>query len=113
MPEALDKVKQFYAADELRHAKPVPGAHNGLKTLRDMGFSLIVVSARIMASEADSTEKWLEKHFDGTDADRVNIYILDGGVSKGCLNVLCSPLSLKKPLETMVATSGRPCKSFR
>ena len=78
MPETLDKVKQFYAADELRYAKPVPGAHDCLKTLRDMGFSLIVVTARIMASEADSTEKWLEKHFDGTDTDHANIYILDG-----------------------------------
>ncbi|THH21005.1 hypothetical protein EW146_g462 [Bondarzewia mesenterica] len=65
VPETLDKVKEFYDVDELRHALPVPGAADGLNALAEMGFSLIIVTARNMAQEAESTERWLEKHFDG------------------------------------------------
>lgn len=40
---------------------PVPGAREGLLKLKEMGYTLIVITAR-SESQREGTEKWLETH---------------------------------------------------
>ncbi|KAA1471100.1 hypothetical protein DENSPDRAFT_837026 [Dentipellis sp. KUC8613] len=66
VPETLDKVKEFYDQDELQHADSVPGAAEGLEELQRLGYHLVIVTARVLDKEMDSTVQWLQHHFDGT-----------------------------------------------
>ncbi|KAI0273736.1 hypothetical protein BC834DRAFT_225013 [Gloeopeniophorella convolvens] len=61
----LAKIKEFYDTDQLCLAAPVPGSLDGLNVLREMGYGLVIVTARSMASELDSTMAWLDQHFRG------------------------------------------------
>ncbi|KAI0054148.1 hypothetical protein FA95DRAFT_1507827 [Auriscalpium vulgare] len=63
VPETLEKVKQFYATDQLKDALPISGAREGLAALKGLGFELVIVTARIMDGELDSTIRWLRQHF--------------------------------------------------
>ena len=62
-----EKVKEFYDTDDLQHAVPVPGSLDALNRLREMGYNLIIVTARsfLPARELESTIIWVDKHFDG------------------------------------------------
>jgi len=63
-----EKVKDFYHTDELRHAAPLPGSLDALNRLREMGYNLIIVTARsflLPVRELESTIIWVDKHFDG------------------------------------------------
>jgi hypothetical protein len=60
----MKKVDQFYQTDKIFKSKPVPGAREGIQALRDMGYRLIIVTARKEDYEDDSW-KWVEQHFTG------------------------------------------------
>lgn len=44
---------------------PIPGAREGIQTLKDMGFRLVIVTAR-QEDKADESWNWVTKHFPGT-----------------------------------------------
>lgn len=54
--------------DRLDKAPPIPGAHEGLSRLRELGFRMVVVTAR-QRRELDRTLKWLDTHFKGVFDD--------------------------------------------
>ncbi|KIK07409.1 hypothetical protein K443DRAFT_129090 [Laccaria amethystina LaAM-08-1] len=60
----FDKVKEFYMTDRIYQAKPVPGAKEGVQTLRELGYRLIIVTARA-EDHADESWKWVDQHFPG------------------------------------------------
>ncbi|KAF5377614.1 hypothetical protein D9615_005101 [Tricholomella constricta] len=62
--ETFEKVKDFYRTDLLYDAKVVPGAREGVLSLRNMGFRLIIVTART-EDNADESWEWVNKHFPG------------------------------------------------
>jgi len=61
----MDKVNEFYDTDQLKNADPVPGSLVALNHLREMGYNLIVVTARTFSYGLNSTVTWLDKHFNG------------------------------------------------
>jgi hypothetical protein len=61
----MNKASEFYDTDQLKHADPVPGSLNALNHLREMGYGLIIVTARTFSYELNSTIVWLDKHFNG------------------------------------------------
>ncbi|KDQ54865.1 hypothetical protein JAAARDRAFT_693313 [Jaapia argillacea MUCL 33604] len=62
--QTYQKVKAYYAEGEIINTTPVPGALRGVQKLRDLGYRLIVVTAR-QKSQLDNSWAWLEKHFTG------------------------------------------------
>lgn len=60
----MKKVDEFYQTDRLFTTSPVPGAREGIQALRDMGYRLIIVTARKEDYE-DESWKWVEQHFPG------------------------------------------------
>lgn len=58
------KVKQYYSTDSIHQCHPVPGAREGVQALRDLGYRLIIVTARTRSTHGKSWE-WVEKHFPG------------------------------------------------
>ncbi|KAF8634445.1 hypothetical protein AX15_000894 [Amanita polypyramis BW_CC] len=62
--ETMEKVAKFNSTDRMYDAQPVPGAREGLQALNDMGYRIIVVTARTK-NEAGRSWKWVEKHFPG------------------------------------------------
>ncbi|KAI0322199.1 hypothetical protein OF83DRAFT_1094967 [Amylostereum chailletii] len=64
--ETLLKVVEFYETDQLKHALPVPGAADGLRSLNAMGYELVIITARKIPDELESTETWLRRNFEGT-----------------------------------------------
>ncbi|KAK7041678.1 hypothetical protein VNI00_008967 [Paramarasmius palmivorus] len=64
LEETFEKVRDFYATRRIFEAKPVPGAREGIQALHDMGFKLIIVTARSPENHEDSW-KWVEKWFPG------------------------------------------------
>jgi phosphoglycolate phosphatase-like HAD superfamily hydrolase len=61
----MDKADEFYDTDQLKHADPVPGSLDALNHLREIGYGLIIVTARTFSYELNSTVTWLDKHFNG------------------------------------------------
>jgi phosphoglycolate phosphatase-like HAD superfamily hydrolase len=59
----MDKVQEFYDTDQLKDADPVPGSLDALNRLREMGYPLAIVTARLIAGELESTLIWVDKHF--------------------------------------------------
>lgn len=57
-------MKEFYNTDMVFHAPPVPGAREGVQALKDMGYKLVIVTART-ADVADASWEWVEKYFPG------------------------------------------------
>ncbi|KAJ7169462.1 hypothetical protein C8R46DRAFT_197430 [Mycena filopes] len=62
--ETFRKVREFYNTDLIFQAPPVPGAREGVQSLKDLGYRLIIVTAR-MADVADASWEWVEKYFPG------------------------------------------------
>jgi hypothetical protein len=69
--ETFEKVAEFYRTDSIFHAIPVPGAREGIQSLKDMGYKLVIVTARI-AEVADASWEWVEKYFPGKPMFAVN-----------------------------------------
>ncbi|KAJ7814109.1 hypothetical protein B0H14DRAFT_2850873 [Mycena olivaceomarginata] len=68
--ETYEKVAEFYRTDSIFHAIPVPGAREGIQSLKDMGYKLVIVTART-AEVADASWEWVEKYFPGMFANVV------------------------------------------
>ncbi|KAJ7042672.1 hypothetical protein C8F04DRAFT_1076720 [Mycena alexandri] len=62
--ETFKKFKDFYDTDTIFRAIPIPGAREGVQSLKDMGYKLVIVTART-ADLADASWEWVEKYFPG------------------------------------------------
>ncbi|RDX56226.1 hypothetical protein OH76DRAFT_1396566 [Lentinus brumalis] len=62
--ETVRKVEEFWLTDYLDRTPPVEGAYEGLITLKNMGYRLVLVTAR-QQRELERSLQWLEKHFPG------------------------------------------------
>ncbi|KAK0456416.1 hypothetical protein EV421DRAFT_1752347 [Armillaria borealis] len=62
--QTFHKVKAFYETPKIFEAEPVPGAREGTLSLKEMGFKLIIVTARA-PDTADQSWIWVNKHFPG------------------------------------------------
>ena len=60
----MRKVEEFWKTDYLDRTPPVEGAYEGLVALKNMGFRLVLVTAR-QQRELERSLQWLEKHFPG------------------------------------------------
>lgn len=60
----FEKVEEFWKTNYIEIVPPVEGAPEGIKKLRELGFRLIVVTAR-QRREMDRGKTWLEEHFPG------------------------------------------------
>jgi len=62
--ETFLKVEKFYETPLIFNTKPVPGAYEGVQALQDMGYRLIIVTARTQ-DNADESWVWVNQHFPG------------------------------------------------
>jgi len=62
--ETFKKVEEFYKTPMLYEAPPVPGALEGVQALKELGFRLVIVTAR-QQQELPRTEEWIDKHYPG------------------------------------------------
>jgi len=62
--ETFKKMDIFYSTTRIHAARPVPEALEGVQALRNMGFRLIIVTARLKNMHKDSWE-WVDRHFPG------------------------------------------------
>jgi phosphoglycolate phosphatase-like HAD superfamily hydrolase len=62
--ETVKKVREFYASSDFRYIPPVEGAIEGVRALRQLGFRLVIVTAR-SKKIAQLTEDWVRVHFPG------------------------------------------------
>ncbi|KAI0823079.1 hypothetical protein BC628DRAFT_1365302 [Trametes gibbosa] len=60
--ETVEKVEKIWETDYLDKAPPLPGAYDGVLHLKNLGFRLVVVTAR-QPRELDRSLTWLEGHF--------------------------------------------------
>lgn len=63
-PLRSDKVSAYYASGRIYKTAPIPGAREGVQSLRDAGYRLIVVTARTNDT-ADESFQWVNHHFPG------------------------------------------------
>jgi len=57
-------VEHYYSTDRIDHALPIPDALDGVKRLKEMGFKLVVVTART-SKYRERSLTWVESHFPG------------------------------------------------
>jgi len=62
--ETFTKVRHLYASGLMERTPPIPDARTYLHQLRDMGFNLVLVTAR-SESQRPGTEHWLAEHYPG------------------------------------------------
>jgi len=62
--EAMEKVHKFLHSSEAKAIPPIEGAQRGTKRLKDAGYKLVVITAR-MHDIAEDSVAWLEEHFPG------------------------------------------------
>ncbi|KAL1761820.1 5' nucleotidase [Schizophyllum commune] len=62
--ETAEKVADYYKSKRIFRTEVVPGAVEGTRALKDMGFRLLIVTAR-NPDQADESWKWVEEHFPG------------------------------------------------
>ncbi|KAI0080025.1 hypothetical protein K474DRAFT_1658267 [Panus rudis PR-1116 ss-1] len=62
--ETFQKVEDFWKTNYIEIVPPVEGAPEGVKKLRELGFRLVVVTAR-QEREMERGKKWLAQHFPG------------------------------------------------
>lgn len=55
-------MEQYYRTDRLDNALPLPDALDGVKRLKEMGFKLVVITAR-PNRERERSLLWVERHF--------------------------------------------------
>lgn len=60
----FQKIPEFYRSSRFINAPPVPGAAEALQALRDVGYRLVIVTAR-SKSRSEQTEEWLDRWFKG------------------------------------------------
>ena len=62
--EAMKKIEEFLLSGHVNHLAPIEGAQRGTRLLKEAGYRLVVITAR-MHQIADDSVQWLEKHFPG------------------------------------------------
>ena len=62
--ETSAKVEKFYGTDLIFKTMVVSGAREGVQALKDMGFRLVIVTARA-EDKADESWEWVNRHFPG------------------------------------------------
>lgn len=62
--ETVAKVEKIWESDYLDKAPPVPGAYDGIVQLKNLGFRLVIVTAR-QPRELDRSLAWLVHEFPG------------------------------------------------
>ncbi|KAL1738533.1 hypothetical protein HDZ31DRAFT_86155 [Schizophyllum fasciatum] len=62
--ETADKVAEYYKSKRIFQTEVVPGAAEGTQALKDMGFRLLIVTAR-NPDQADASWQWVETHYPG------------------------------------------------
>ena len=60
----MRKVEEFWKTDYLDRTPPIEGAYDGLVALKNLGYRLVLVTAR-QQRELERSLQWLEKHFPG------------------------------------------------
>lgn len=68
--DTFRKVEEFYQTDRLDKAPPIEGALDGILRLRELGFRLVVVTAR-QRRELERSMRWLETHYSGLFDDMI------------------------------------------
>ena len=61
--EAIEKMELFYRSEYFDNIRPVKGAKDNLRKLKDHGHELIVITGR-PSHLKEKTTKWLEEHFE-------------------------------------------------
>lgn len=62
--DTFRKVDEFYATPRLYEAPPIEGALEGVKALKQLGYRLVLVTAR-QVRELPRTKEWVDKHYKG------------------------------------------------
>ena len=57
-------MREYYKTTRIDNAFPVPDALDGVKRLKEMGFKLVVVTARTI-QERERSLFWVDRHFPG------------------------------------------------
>ena len=57
-------MKEYYKTDRIDNASPIPDAPGGVKRLKEMGFKLVVVTAR-PHHERERSLLWVDRNFPG------------------------------------------------
>lgn len=57
-------MEEYYKSTRIDNALPIPDALDGVKRLKEMGFKLVVVTARTIR-ERERTLIWVDRHFPG------------------------------------------------
>jgi uncharacterized HAD superfamily protein len=60
--EAIEKVDKFLKTDPLKHFNPVAGSITAIKTLKERGHELYIITGR-SNENSEHTETWLKHHF--------------------------------------------------
>jgi len=63
-PSLQRKVEEYYKSTRIDNALPILGALDGVKKLKEMGFKLVVVTARTIQHRERSLV-WVDRHFPG------------------------------------------------
>lgn len=61
---------EFYATPRLYEAPPIEGALAGVKALKELGYRLVLVTAR-QVRELPRTKEWVDKYYTGIFDDIV------------------------------------------
>eukprot|EP00761_Pharyngomonas_kirbyi_P001564 gb/GECH01001568.1/.p1 GENE.gb/GECH01001568.1/~~gb/GECH01001568.1/.p1 ORF type:complete len:205 (+),score=54.90 gb/GECH01001568.1/:1-615(+) len=62
--EAATKINEFFESPEFDSLKPIPGAHEALKELKEKGYTLVLVTSR-QTFLKEKTMKFLDKNYPG------------------------------------------------
>jgi 5'(3')-deoxyribonucleotidase len=62
--QAISKVRDFLLSPMVNEIPPIPSAQHATKHLKDAGYTLVVITAR-MYEISNETVNWLENHFPG------------------------------------------------
>jgi len=62
--ETSRKVEEYYKTGRIDNALPIPDALDGVKRLKEMGFKLVVITARTIR-ERERSLVWVDRHFPG------------------------------------------------
>ncbi|THH29738.1 hypothetical protein EUX98_g4458 [Antrodiella citrinella] len=60
--ETFEKVEEFWKTNWIDIVPPVEGAVEGVKKLKDLGYRLVIVTAR-QRREMERAQKWINAHF--------------------------------------------------
>ena len=88
-------MKEYYKTDRIDNALPIPDALDGVKKIKEMGFKLVVVTAR---SDEDRERSliWIDRHFPGMlrlSRDPTAIMLRPSGIFE---TVICTGQSQEK-----------------